>query len=62
MLATNFERNEPKGYGEKGLVSLQNLIQQEGGVAAFADKVVPDTALGGSIWMQVNHFSSMSES
>ena len=32
MLATNVERNESKGYGEKGLVSLQNLIQQEGGV------------------------------
>ena len=30
MLGTYFERNEPKGYGEKGLVSLQNLIQQEG--------------------------------
>ena len=32
MLGTYFERNEPKGYGEKGLVSLQNLIQQESGV------------------------------
>ena len=25
-------RSKSKGYGEKGLVSLQNLIQQEGGV------------------------------
>ena len=32
MLGTYFERNEPKGYGEKGSVSLQNLIQQESGV------------------------------
>ena len=32
MLGTYFERNEPKCYGEKGLVSLQNLIQQESGV------------------------------